>query len=136
MNTIMKRLVYTFAAVLTPLLLVVSMSGTASAAVSDPFQEICKTNPSSSVCGADTQASKQPLFGANSIWTKVINTILIVIGSISVIMVIVGGVRYVVSAGDPKGVNSAKDTILYAIVGIIVSIMAGAIVNFVLARIT
>jgi len=131
----MKRIAITLAAALAPLLIATSFGGIAAAAVADPFKDVCKTDPSSIVCSTNKQATKEPLFGPNSIWTKIINTILIVIGSISVIMVIVGGIRYVVSGGDPKGISSAKDTIIYAMVGIVVAVLAGAIVNFVLARI-
>jgi multisubunit Na+/H+ antiporter MnhB subunit len=46
-------------------------------------------------------------------------------------MLIIGGIRYVVSAGDQNAVTSAKNTILYAIIGIIVAFLAYAAVNFV-----
>ena len=47
-------------------------------------------------------------------------------------MLIIGGIRYTVSGGDSGAVTSAKNTILYAVVGIIVAVLAYAIVNFVL----
>jgi hypothetical protein len=47
-------------------------------------------------------------------------------------MLIYGGIRYTISAGDSKAVTDAKNTILYAIIGIIVALLAYAIVNFVL----
>lgn len=62
------------------------------------------------------------------------NTLLIVIGISAVIMLIIGGFRYVFSAGDQAAVASAKNTILYAIVGIVVAILAFAIVNFVISK--
>ena len=60
--------------------------------------------------------------------------LLFIIGAISVIMLIIGGIRYTVSGGDSAAVTSAKNTILYAIVGIIVALLAFAIVNFVLTQ--
>lgn len=63
---------------------------------------------------------------------NVINILLFVVGVGAVIMLIVGAIRYVVSAGDQQAVAGAKNTILYAIVGIVVAVMAFAIVNFVL----
>lgn len=63
---------------------------------------------------------------------KVVNVLLFIIGAISVIMIIVGGLRYVISGGDSSAVNSAKNTILYAIVGLVVAFAAYAIVNFVI----
>ena len=47
-------------------------------------------------------------------------------------MIIVGGLRYVVSGGNTASVTAAKNTILYAIVGIVVALLAYAIINFVL----
>ena len=62
------------------------------------------------------------------------NTLLWVVGVASVIMLIVGGLRYVLSGGDPKNTQAAKDTILYAVVGIVVALLAYAIANFVLGQ--
>ncbi len=63
---------------------------------------------------------------------NIINTLLFLLGIIAVIMIIIGGIRYTTSNGDASGTKGAKDTILYAVVGVIVAIMAYAIVNFVL----
>jgi hypothetical protein len=101
---------------------------TASAAGSDVLTESCETNPSSALC-----TRSQSLFGPNSIWTKIINTLIFVIGAVAVIMIVIGGFRYVISGGDASQVNSAKNTILYAVVGLVVALMSYGIVNFVLA---
>ena len=69
--------------------------------------------------------------GIGDIVSKVINFLLFFVGVISVIMIIYGGIQYTTSAGDSGKVTNAKNTILYAIVGLIVSILAYAIVNFV-----
>lgn len=53
-------------------------------------------------------------------------------GAISVLMVVIGGLSYVLSAGDPQKTARAKDTILYALIGLAISIMAFVIVRFVL----
>jgi len=71
------------------------------------------------------------LFGAGSVFTMVSNVLLFLVGAISVIMLIIGGIRYVVSGGDQAQVTSAKNTILYAIVGIIIAFLAFAAVSFV-----
>jgi hypothetical protein len=62
----------------------------------------------------------------------VVNVLLFVLGAIAVIMIIIGGIRYSTSNGDANATKSAKDTILYAVIGLIVAILAYAIVNFVL----
>lgn len=61
----------------------------------------------------------------------VTNLLLFVIGIVSVIMIIIGGIRYTTSNGDASQTKAAKDTILYAVVGLIVAIMAYAIVRWV-----
>lgn len=63
--------------------------------------------------------------------TNVVNILLFIVGAVSVIMIVVGGLRYVTSGGDNSAVSGAKNTILYAVVGVVVAFMAYAIVNFV-----
>lgn len=52
-------------------------------------------------------------------------------GSLSILFIVIGGLRYVISTGDPNGAKQAKDTILYAVIGLLISTLAWAIVNFV-----
>ncbi|HET8884024.1 MAG TPA: pilin [Candidatus Saccharimonadales bacterium] len=89
--------------------------------------------------GADaSQGQDQPsdLFGQGGIFQTITNVLLFIIGAIAVIMLIIGGIRYVVSGGDSSAVTGAKNTILYAIVGIVVAILAYALVNFVTTSFT
>jgi lysylphosphatidylglycerol synthetase-like protein (DUF2156 family) len=79
--------------------------------------------------GGDTPST---LFGSEGIFNTIVNVILFLVGAISVIMLIYGGIKYSISAGDTSKVTSAKNTIMYAIVGLVVSILAFAIVNFVI----
>lgn len=65
----------------------------------------------------------------------IIDVILYVLGAVAVIMIIIGGFRYVVSNGDSGAITSAKNTIFYAVIGLVVAILAYAIVNFVLKNI-
>ena len=78
--------------------------------------------------GGDTKDTSGTLI------TSVINVMLFIIGVLSVIMIIYGGIIYVISAGDSGRVSKAKNTIMYAIVGLIVALLAYAIVNFVITR--
>ena len=59
------------------------------------------------------------------------NIILFIMGAVAVIMIIIGGFRYVTAGGDSGSVTAAKNTILYAVIGLIVALLAYAIVNFV-----
>jgi len=92
-------------------------------------QDLTIQNGADSAKG-DGQSSN--LFGDNGIFKVITNAALFVIGAVSVLMLIYGGIRYTISAGDSKAVTDAKNTILYAIIGIIVALLAYAIVNFVL----
>ena len=65
----------------------------------------------------------------------IINWILAILGIVAVIMVILGGFTYMTSQGDSTKVKRAKDTILYGIVGLIIALLAFAIVNFVLVNV-
>lgn len=73
------------------------------------------------------------LFGDNGVFKQVTNTILYIVGIIAVIMLIIGGIRYVTSGGDAKKVTDAKNTVLYAIIGLVIAFLAFAIVNFVIS---
>lgn len=84
---------------------------------------------------ASARGTDQPLdlFGASGTFSTITNILLFIIGAIAVIMIVIGGMRYVLSGGDSNQITAAKNTILYAIVGIIVAILAYAVVNFVLS---
>ncbi len=81
---------------------------------------------------AQASGTSDQLFGEDGLFKKVSNILVFLVGAVSVIMLIIGGFRYVVSGGDSSGVESAKNTILYAIVGIVVAFLSYAAVNFVI----
>ncbi len=72
------------------------------------------------------------LVGDDGIIQRFTSIALYVIGAISVIMLIWGGLRYILSGGDSKKITDAKNTILYAIIGLIIAFLAYAIIRFVL----
>ena len=85
--------------------------------------------------GADAaRADVMPteLIGDNGVFNRLTSTILLIVGFISVIMLVYGGLRYILSGGDSKKVTDAKNTVLYAIIGLIISLLSYAIVKFVL----
>ena len=69
---------------------------------------------------------------ANTAIKNIINTLLFVVGAGAVIVIIVAGIYYVISAGNADTVKKAKNALMYAVVGLVVSLLAYAIVNFVL----
>jgi len=73
---------------------------------------------------------------ADGALTNITNTLLRAIGLIAVVMLVFGGFKYIISGGDSAKVASAKNTIIYAIIGLIIVILAYAIVNFVVNTVT
>jgi hypothetical protein len=67
--------------------------------------------------------------------TIILNTVFAVIGAIAVMMIIIGGIKYSSSMGDPQAVAKARETIIYSVVGLIVTILAVVIVDFVFGRV-
>ena len=86
-------------------------------------------NPS---CQGQDDAAQQ----INNLIRKIINLLSVIVGIVAVIMIIVGGFRYITSGGSYTGVTSAKNTILYAIIGLIVVALAQLLVRFVLRQVT
>lgn len=72
----------------------------------------------------------------NSLITTVINIFSLVVGVVAVIMIIIGGLKYITSGGDSGNVTGAKNTILYAVIGLVVVALAQFIVKFVLGKAT
>jgi hypothetical protein len=75
------------------------------------------------------------LVGQSGLLTQITTTVLYIVGIISVFMLIFGGIRYITSGGDSKKVTEAKNTILYAIIGLVIAVLSFAIVQFVLSAI-
>lgn len=67
-----------------------------------------------------------------TIVTRVVNVVMAVLGTVCVVMLIVGGYAYATSAGDSSKVTKAKNTILYAVIGLVIALLSVVIVNFVL----
>ena len=109
-----------------------TLAGVASAASSLIYTAYVHAGPI--VNGVNSaKGDDQPslLFGNSGVFSQISNVLLFIVGAIAVIMIVIGGLRYVISGGDSSQVQAAKNTILYALVGVIVAILAYAAVNFV-----
>lgn len=83
----------------------------------------------------DANSLGLPKIQANdATWANIIGGIFVFIGGWALLFLIIGAVRYAASAGDQGLITKAKDTILYAIIGLIVSMLAFTGVQFVLGR--
>lgn len=66
---------------------------------------------------------------------NILNAIIGALGIVAVIVIIIGGVTYMTSGGDAGKVKTAKNTILYGVIGLVICVLAFAIVNFVISNI-
>lgn len=73
------------------------------------------------------------LFGDGGVFKQITNTLIYIVGVIAVVMLVFGGIKYVVSGGDAKKVTDAKNTVLYAIIGLVIAFVSYAIVTFVIS---
>lgn len=100
-----------------------SLPGSASAQVSDGINT-----------ATTSEMKGKSIDGDKGLIKTVVNVLLWAVGILSVIMIIFSGFRYITSAGDASKTKSAQSTLIYSVVGLIVAIMAYAIVNMVTNR--
>lgn len=97
--------------------------------VCDPSCKVADSVKAAAGCNASTN-DKLP-----NVVQGILNAIIAVAGVIAVVFVVKGGVDYITSAGDAGKLKKAKDTILYAVIGLVICALAFAIVNFVIIQI-
>ncbi len=123
------------------LLALFGFSGAAAAQSPNPQGSICKGAATLQISSetADTSecnsgADGDPADKVNSLITQIINIFSVIVGIVAVIFIIYGGFKYITSGGDSGNVTGAKNTILYAIIGLIIVALAQFIVRFVLSK--
>jgi len=132
---LLLTVIYTLALTVAPGAMLLSTSPVL-AANSDIQKNLCSganLQAPSGTSAADCQTDSGT--GVNDIVHTVITVFSWVVGVVSVIMIIVGGFKYVTSGGESSGVTGAKNTILYAIVGLIIVAVSQVIVRFVLSNV-
>lgn len=105
----------------------------AASAVSIGSSLTCGTNLGSATTGC-APPSTSSTGGVSALINEVITVFSWLVGGISVIMIIYGGFRYVTSGGNDASVSGAKNTIIYALIGLVIVALAQVIVHFVLAK--
>lgn len=101
-------------------LMILPLAATASAQVSDGFNAV-----------STSELQGKSIGGPDGVIQSAVNILLWVVGILAVVMIIWSGLRYIWSNGDSSKITSAKNTLIYSIVGLVVAILAYAIVNFV-----
>ncbi|MDB5184875.1 MAG: rane protein of unknown function [Candidatus Saccharibacteria bacterium] len=132
----MKRLLLIFTALVTLLTPSLAVAGSASAV--GLFGDVCKNAPADNRPDVCTDTQSQDVNGENPIIHIIsiaLNVISIIAGIMAVIGLIVAGLRFVTANGDPSGAKSARETVVYSLVGIIVIVVSQSIIGFVLNRI-
>ena len=121
----------------TVLLLTIFFGLSSTVAAQNVLDPACNTTPEASICkDRKTEGiSTNSIYGPNGILTRVATILSIIVGVACVIAIIIGGLRYILSGGDSQQAASAKNAILYAIVGLVITIAARSILVFVLGRI-
>lgn len=93
----------------------------------------CNDNRDATVC-QDAKSGDNPLYGPDGVIQLVVNVLAIVIGVAAIIIIIIAGIQYMLSTGDPTKVNNAKNAILYALIGLGIAVVARTIVVFILSK--
>lgn len=106
-----------------------------SAEAFEPIDQACQgAAASSDVCSNQGQ-TENPVSGTNGIILKVVDIIALAVGVASVIMIIIGGIKMTMSGGDAGAVKSGRNTVIYALVGVVVILLARSLIVFVINRI-
>jgi hypothetical protein len=127
MKTVLQKAIQ--AAVMLSLVVVPLLTFTTPVGAQSAQSEICNgLGQTGGSCGG----SGTPI---NHAIAAAINILSLVGGVAAVIMLIIGGLRFITSSGDSSNVASARSTIIYALVGLIIVALAQFIVHFVLAKV-
>lgn len=135
MKTTIKTFI--FSGVATMLLGVAAVPTAAVYATNDADTNTATCNPTDGTSvgvrsGLKCTKTTEQKANLGNVIEQVTNVLLFIIGAISVIMIIIGGIKYTISNGDSGAITSAKNTIFYAVIGLVVALLAYAVVNFVL----
>ncbi len=110
----------------------------AIAKVSAPHPLLAASAQATNVCtGVGAASGQSGCDGGKGLgvnFKTIANTLIFLVGAIAVIMIIIGGLRYVLASGDSAALKSAKDTVLYALIGVAVSLLAYALVSYIASR--
>lgn len=100
----------------------------------DLFPDCTGKAADSSVC-KDSKVTTNPIYGPDGVLTTVADIIAAIVGVAAVIVIIVAGINYMMSQGDSSKVQTAKNAIIYAVIGLIVVSLARALVGFVATKV-
>ncbi len=94
------------------------------------------TGPACDKLGADTPgcSGSKRLDSADGYWSMIVDVFIYAAGALAVVFLIIGGIRYITAVGDPQKISSAKNTVIYSVIGLVVVILARLIVGYVIGN--
>lgn len=120
------RLLFALSLLITPLLVAVPVS-----AQVNPFEPVCDERTSDAgVCVTD---GSDPLTGNDGVFYRVVLMLGWVVGFVAVLMILIAAIKYITANGDAAAVKSARDTIIYAMIGVAIFASSQIIVRFILS---
>lgn len=125
----MKKIIKNLMVLVTSLSLTAVFAFAGPVHAEDVFNDVCTKAPNSTVCQSKNPGSN-PITGPNGILTLVISIISIIVGIASVIAIIFAGAKFISSGSNPQEVARAREAIVYAIIGLVIALLAQAIVQF------
>lgn len=132
----MRRLIL----IISGLSLAITVAFGTGTVLAGPFDQVCRDTPQASACQDVNQednknsSGNNSLYGPGSLLAKATSLVALAVGVTSVIMIIIGGIKFALSGGDSSGVTSARNTVLYAVIGLIIAAAAQSIVVFVINK--
>lgn len=107
--------------------------------VTNIFDDACLSSPktaASAVCKNETKnRNTNPWTGPDGVLLKAARIISIAVGVASIIMIMIGGFKYVTSNGEASSIESAKNIILFSIIGVVIALLSQTLISFVFSRI-
>lgn len=105
----------------------------------DVVAPVCNNIPAGgevpAVCKDNNTGGSNPIIGPDGVLTTYIRILSFAIGVIAVGAIILGGIRFITSNGDPQTVSAAQKTVIFAVVGLVVAALSQALVIFVLSKV-
>lgn len=124
----MRKIILILALLLTPL----ALPAIASAQV-DPLGEVCTgRGESSPACQSDND---DPIAGSDGVIMRVVNILSWVTGAVAILMGVYAGLKYVLANGDSNSIAGARNTILYALIGVVIFAASQLIIRFVIGTV-
>lgn len=121
--------------VFSALFTVLILGGASAAAAQNPAYNGVQCNGAAAASPVCSAKATDPLTGNNGIIVKATNLIALIAGIAAVIIIIIAGISFITSSGDASKVSRARESIIYASVGLVVIVLARAIITFVVSKV-